>query len=336
MSATGTELVRMEGGNLEVGGVKKTMVTFTATEKDLLKITEELTTEELQTFFKEIESVSTEDMRKLIFGLFNFMGFDPEEVVKRLISIHKYYVETVKLEGETRETFIKEIVLMCAASVAMGNLQQKSKDRRSGTARQVVEYLSKKYGITTGSTGTGQASTVLTFPRIASSFPSITLRISTFVIPKSFPGKPFETINIPSFMRVSAFCSLLHADLGEKTRTFLLQAACAYSADQSIVFHEGENKKKKLKGAEHALSPEDAFSSQWDFFVAAADSKVPPLATKKSLLVELKVSSFYDAISKVVVRLRTLIKDDTPVISESVFKAEITSYVSGPSLLTSS
>jgi hypothetical protein len=321
------ELVKFDGGQLEIRGKKRDQLQLAATEKDLSKLMEELNVDELQKFVSEVEVVQVDSMKSLIYGLFNFMGFDPIEIQKRFLSIHKYYVEVQKIEGEDHETLIQDIILICAANLVMGNLQLKSKSRRSAKARHIIDYLITKYAIKSGTTGTGQPSDVITFPRAANAFPTITLRLASFLTPKEFPNKPFQTGKTPYYVRTSAFCGLLHDNLNSRTRNFLLIAVCAYSSDQSIVFQEGDNRKKKVKKGENEPDPSNIFFEQWTYVSAAADSPVPDLKVKKAMLTELRVEADYAKLKDCVSKAQELTSSNADIPTEAEFQQDLREFI---------
>jgi len=230
-------------GSLEVASLKREMVIFDMSEKNVISAMEAITTDDIEKFVSKMEVIKGDDIAKMMMSLFDFMGFDPTAIIRKLIAVNKYYVEVKKLPNESEETLIWDIIMMICANIVMGNLQQKSIGRRSQKGRMALGYLIQKYEMRKGSTGAGLPSDVLTFPRVANSFPSITCRAAAVLPSKNFLSGPFKTTQVPKYMRVSAFASLCPDEMDEKVRLMLLEVVCAYSCDQLITVHEGEKKK---------------------------------------------------------------------------------------------
>lgn len=326
MSNTGALITQ---GTLEVGGKTRDVITLDMTEKSMVKAMEEISQKEIQDFTSSMEVIKTDDILSLISSLFDFMGFDPRAIIKKLLIVNDYYINVKKIKDESRETLKTDVIMMICANVVMGNLQNKSIGRRSATGRLALGYLKSKYKMTTGSTGAGRPSDDLTFPRVANSFPVLTCRAAMVLKPKSFPGAPFSTSNLPWFMRVSAFASLCDEKLADRTRTFLLEAVCAYSCDQLIVVHEGEKKKRKVKKTEDVMSPQDAYGNQWDYILVASTSPVPDQKMKRSMIAELLVENYYSDISEIVKTFRDLLKISSSLPTEEEFKSDLTAFTTG-------
>jgi len=293
------------------------------TDKALSKAMEELPQEELDNFIATMEVTQTSDIDTTLYSIFDFQGFDPFGVMRKLLVVNKHYREVEGRVKETIDTLKFDVLLAIAAHIYMGNLQDKAVKRRGATGRMAVDYIMAKYAVKRGSTGSGMGSEVLTFPRIANSFPVITVRMASKLPSKNFGKTTLETDMLPKWMRVAAFASLCSEKMHERTRLFILHAHAAYSVDQTMVVHEGEKRKKKVKRTEDVLTVTDAFNLQWPFIEVSSTSPVPSESMKRAVLNEMQMQDQYLRIQPVVSRLRSALGESTPVPSESEFKADL-------------
>lgn len=337
LSTSSQDDVLIRTGTLDVGGKKRDVIKFDMTEKAIIKAMDEISDKEIIDFTSKMELVQEKDILGLVSSLFEFQGFDPKAIIRKLVIINEYYIKEKKLEEESRDTLMQDVVMMVCANVVMGNLQLKSMGRRSNTGRLALGYLVSKYQIMSGSTGAGLPSDTLTFPRIANSFPVVTCRAANVLKPKSFPSAPFKTAAIPHYMKVSSFASLCGDDMEGKTREFLLQCVCAYSCDQMITVHEGEKKKRKRKGekADETMTPLDAYGNQWDYIVAASGSPVPSPEMKRAMLLELKVENMYSSLIDIVKRFREILEIKDTILSEEEFQEGVSNYISSKGIKSS-
>jgi len=130
-------------------------------DKDLEALVKSITDDEVNKIIKAVEGITEKDMTALEFSIFDFVGFDPFMVSKVLAFYQKHY-------NDTQENLLSDIRFSIAACLYMGNLQYKSLSRRALEGRSKIEYLARKYGIRTGSHGTGIPATALTFPYCSS------------------------------------------------------------------------------------------------------------------------------------------------------------------------
>jgi len=301
---------------------------FDMTDKAIVKAMEEVTVDDIKRLVKSLEIIQSSEIEVSMYSIFEFMGFDPIQVIKKLLLINKNYREVLKVVEETEEILKQDIMLMIAANIYMGNLQAKSVSRRSGTARYVLTYLQKKYQLKIGSTGTGLSGDTLTFPRVANSFPALTTRMATVLPTKDFPSGKFKTLLLPKFMRVSAFASFCPIEMAARTRLFLLHAVCSYSCDQSVVVSEGEAKKPENKSKKLVpITPLEAFGMQWNFILVASTSPVPAFGMKKNMHREFKTNELYKNLLPIVKNLRDIAKDTTPVPTEDEFKLDLKEFM---------
>lgn len=318
-------------GTFDVMGVPRQSITLDATDKALVTSMEDITTQELDDFVSKIDAIQSSEVLNLISSLFDFQGFDPIQVIKKLLAINKYYQTKGSNPPETHETLKQDIMLMVAANIIMGNLQMRSAGRRSEKGRAALEYLVSKYKMKIGSTGAGLPSDTLTFPRVANSFPVLTCRSAQALPSKNLSKSPFETKLIPKFMRVSAFASLCSEEMEERTREFLLTCVCAYSCDHMITVHEGEKKKRRERKEENAFLPEDAWAAQWDYILVSSTSPVPSLQMKRAMMTEFKVSGLYSVLEPIVRKSIDLLQSKWVIPTEQEFKKDIESFSSGTS-----
>jgi len=301
---------------------------FDLSEKALVKALDSITPENILEFTTLLEVVQTSAIDISIFALFEFQGFDPVAIIRKLLVVNHHYRITLGKAEETLEVLKEDVMMMIAANIFMGNLQQKSLQRRSAAGRLKISQLIAKYAIKKGSTGTGLASDQITFPRVSNALPVLATRMASVLPSKDFLAGPFVTKELPKFMRISAFASFCDPDLEERTRLFLLHAVCSYSCDQSIIVFEGEKKKKKDKKDETVMTPLDAYALQWDFISVASTSTVPKKQMRKSMLVEFQVESLYSRLEPIVKNFRTLIGDSTVMVTKAEYEKDIRDFCS--------
>jgi len=316
-------------GAFEIAGVQRTTMVMDATEKTLITSVENISTDDIDKFVSKIEAVQGTDITNLLASLFDFQGFDPIQIIKRLIAVNQYYRAKTGNTTESEETLKQDIMMMIAANVMMGNLQLKSIGRRSEKGRMALEYLVTKYKMKMGSTGAGMPSTVLTFPRVANSFPVLTCRTANSLPGKTLSMSPFSSKDIPKFMRVSAFASFCHESLEERTRAFLLRVVCAYSCDQSVTVHEGEKKKDKAKYKDSTYLPEDAWAQQWPFAEVSSNSPVPGLAMKRAMMVEFKVAEIFHLLEPVFKKVGEVLHDTFTPVSKAEYELDLQNFIIG-------
>jgi len=269
-----------------------------------------------------IEKITEKDINPMEFSIFDYQGFDPLKIIAMLKAISEYY-------GDKEEVLISDIRFCIAANLYMGNLQDKASTKRSEAGKAKISFLMEKYGIMRGSTGTGISSETITFPRVASSFPVFTVTMAWKLSPKTV-NLEFISRDVPSFMRVNAFCALCSDKIPEQTRMLLLECSNAYSADMSIAYEKGRMKKQKK---DLRYDPVDIARDQWAFAEIAANSPVPEESSKLSMLLKLDLPSHYNKIHEVVLNYRARMqkKDTTEIsiISKEEFEKDISDYISG-------
>jgi len=294
---------------------------LTMTAKQIIKGMSEVSSDEITAMTKATTEVTISSIDITIFSIFEYQGFDPEAIIKKLLVLQKHYMlsdEDMKLQ----------IMYMIAANIYMGNLSGKALGRRAQEGRDMVDDLCSRYEIRVGTTNTGLPSDVLTFPRIAGSFPVLSCRMATVLPTKDHIGKAFNSLKVPTYMRMNAFASLCHEAIAMPTRLFLLKSVAAYSCDQGIVYEEGRRKKMKLKGDELKVDPVAIAAEQWTFIWTASESKIPPVDVKKSAVLSFNVISSYENLRPIVENYNKIMQDPTPIPSTADFARDISAFVS--------
>lgn len=304
-----------------------TSLVFDMTEKALIKAMEDITTEEVLGFVTLLEATQTGQIEVTIFAIFEFQGFDPNAIIRKLLAVNKYFREEKKVATETLQSLKEDVMFMIAANIYMGNLQRKSLSRRSATGRMKIQELISKYSMKTGTTGAGLASDVLTFPRVVNAFPVLSCRMAMVLPSKDFLSGEFGTRHLPKFMRLSAFGSFCEVALEQRTQLFLLHAVCSYSCDQTMVVHEGERKKKKMKKAEDVMLAMDAYNLQWDFIQITSSSPVPKPQMKRAMMTEFNVITLYETLKPIVTKFRTLVGDANPIPEKGQYESDIQGFI---------
>lgn len=287
----------------------------------LKKKINEIDSKKLKTLLDKVEKITGGDIQVMEFSIFDYQGFNPETVIKVMMAISEHY-------GDTESIFLSDIRFSIAANLYMGNLQDKARTKRTDEGKQKLTYLCDKYSIVLGSTGTGIAPEVLTFPRIASAFPVLAVTMASVLPPKTV-NLEFKSRDVPDFMRLNPFCSLCSDKMPERTRRFLLECSNAYSADMSIAYEKGRLKKAKR---EIKYDPIMIATDQWSYAEIASNSPVPDESSRVSLILRLNLPGKYSDIATVVRNYRAIIqkKDETAIelISQKEFEEDLTEFTS--------
>lgn len=274
-----------------------------------------------------VERITSGAQDRMEFSIFDFVGFDPLMIVRVMRAYQKHY-------SDKDEDLMSDVRFSIAATIYMGNLQTKALTRRALEGRTKIEYLTRKYNVRTGSQGAGLPAEALTFPRVASSFPVLAIRMATNLPPKTvdiaFKGKL-----VPACMRLTPFGSLCSPNMDPILRLFLMQASNAYGADMALAYERGRCKKAKK---EFKPNPKEAAEDQWAFMEVAGDSVVPEENMKKAVLTELNLSQYYTNLAEVVANYRSKVDGREvaigEVISRSEFERTLSEYIASPSPTT--
>jgi hypothetical protein len=301
---------------------KKKMSVLKMSSQDVAKGVDAVEKGEIEALVKQSVEVDMGKVDIALFLIFEFQGFDPYAIMRKLIFFKNTY-------GLTDEDLKVDILYMIAANIYMGNLSGKALSRRGTDGREMVDELTSRYQIQAGTTGTGIASEIITFPRVAGSFPIITARMAQRLPTKDMVGQPFQSTAVPKFMRVNAFASFCPPQMLMRTRLFLLKASAAYSCDQSIVFQEGKNKKAKNKSEVVKVEPPLIAGDQWTYLWAASEGPVPPLYARSLLHAELNTISLHGTLWDIVTNYNKIVNDVTPLPNKTEYEQDITDFIAG-------
>jgi hypothetical protein len=301
---------------------KKNMSVLKLSPKDLSlemnKISDETVTN-LLTHTQEVD-IGKQDLT--IFMVFEFQGFDPFAIIKKLIALKNHY-------GLTDEDLKVDIMYMIAANIYMGNLSGKSLIRRGQEGRDIVDELAARYQVRAGTTGTGLPSDVITFPRVAGSFPVLSCNMANRLPTKDMVGQPFKSVPVPKFMRMNVFSTFCPPALNMRTRLFLLKSCAAYSCDQSIVFLKGEMRKQKKSSDESKIDPKTIAADQWTYIWATSEGPVPPLPARRRFHAHINTSGLYKELLPVVENYNVVMDDPTAVPTQKEYEEDISEFISG-------
>jgi len=290
----------------------------------LSKLIAGITMEDIKKIIDETEKIMKDDINPMEFNIFDYQGYDPEITIRVMIAISAH-------SKDKPGVLLSDIKFSIAAVLMMGNLQAKSREKRSEAGRLKITYLCSKYNIQLGSTSTGIPAEVMTFPRISSAFPSLSIMMAWVLKPK-FVNLDFHSGEVPEFMRLQQFNSLCSQNMSFQLSHFLMEACNCYSADMSIAFEKGKQKiALKGTGRDIKYNPADIAQDQWQFAEIAQGSKYPSEKQKKDLLLRLKVSDYYDKLLPLVKRYRSILQkieeDKVTVLSKEDFQNDLTTYL---------
>lgn len=313
----------MSGTSGEASGSgNRSVMKLTLTSKEIIKGMAEVSKEQITDLVGKTTEVTISSIDVTIFSIFEYQGFDPEAIIRKLVLLKEHY----NLSSDDMKA---QIMYMIAANIYMGNLSGKALSRRAQEGRDMIDDLCTKYEIRAGTTNTGLPSDVLTFPRIAGSFPVLSCKMAEVLPTKDHVGKAFASVNVPKFMRMNAFAALCDREINMRSRVFLLKGVAAYSCDQSIVYEEGRRKKMKLSGDDLKVDPTFVAAEQWTFIWNASETKMPEADVKRSALLAFNVVSKYSLLLPVIVNYNKIMSDTTAVPSEKEFQDDITAFCSG-------
>jgi hypothetical protein len=311
----------------EIAGKKRQLLVLKMTSKELTVTMSSVKEEDIDALVNRTVEVQITSINMSMFSIFEFQGFDPNAIIRKLVALQQHY----KLSDDELK---EDIMYMCAANIYMGNLSGKALGRRSQDGRDMIDDLATRYQVKVGSTGTGLASDIITFPRVAGSFPVLSCRMADVLPSKTIVGKPFNSVLVPRFMRMNAFASFCPMQLEDRSRMFLLKCVAAYSCDLSITFEEGKKKKMGLKADAIKVDHVEIASNQWDFIVVSSDSPIPQMSIKKKLLLEFNVLSYYDVLLPIVTNYNDIMKLSDPVPTRIEFEKDITAFCTSPASTT--
>lgn len=289
-------------------------------EEALEKAINNVTDGEITALIAKIDTTTQDAIDPALFIDLAYQGFDPLTLRLGLLAICNAHRETV-------EDLKNDIMWMIAIVIYMGNVQAKSLSRRNVRGRSIVNALIKKYSVKIGTINTGATALTVTFPRIVATFPALSTRMANKLPVKTYPKGPFKTFNLPGFITISSFASLLDDSLQSRTKAFLLKVVVAYSCDFSITVSEGEARKARRGKGVEVLSPVEANAQQLPYLEAATNSPVPSMKMKQTLLTEFSVTSHYDTFKSVVDNYNTLIGETSGVPTSDDFNKDISDFI---------
>lgn len=289
---------------------------------ELKKLVKAVTPEERVAVIKRHEAKEISKDFFIRFSILEFVGYNPSITIDTLIAMSRVY-------NDPQAVLDADIDSCLAIVLYLGNVQPKAFSRRSDEGKAMIEYLSGKYNIRTGSTESNMEPEVLTFPRVQSAFPVKAIRMARERPPKSVSGE-YRSDRVPGFMRLHSFGCLCPPGMPITLQELLIDACSAYSADMSIAYTKGNLKKNKRPIVYDAVQ---IGLEQRDFVIIASGSPVPDPESKKHLLLELDLPSHYDSIVAACRQFRGVINkidpSDVVVMSKIEFEKELSRYLVG-------
>lgn len=291
------------------------------TKEEIVKLIKAVSESTIKDVVKKVEGIPDEELGPMNYSIYDFIGFDPMTIIAVIKIIADHY-------NDPEKVMLSDVRFCIAACLYMGNIQAKAMSKRSAEGRAKLSYLATKYGITMGTTQSGQPAEVLTFPRVAASFPILAIKMADKISPKSV-NLEFKSALVPGCMRLTPFASLCPPTMKEGVRMMLLEACNAHGSDMAIAYEKGRLKKAKKAVKYDVLS---MANDQWAFIEVASSSPVPDDASRKALLSSLKLPTYYAAIHDVVQNYRAIVTKkevkDIDMISRDDFERELTEFIS--------
>lgn len=247
----------------------------------------------------DVNSFKAED-----FDQFQYQGFDPKKIAESLLKVKKE-------KSVADSDFKKDVVSMVAIGMIKGSVNPRNKAKMSPEGQTDLDRLGSTYGIKEGG-GRGQASGIVTYPRVMATFPDIAIRLTKIIGGKEFRGGPLLSTRLPSYMQVQVFPSILPRDLDAVVRKMLLTASLCYSIDQTIQISEMKDPDLKVVA-----------STQSNFVQVGHTSPVPSDKVRKDIFKSLSIHESYDSIRSVLETYKNLVDPSFLISSQSEFVSSL-------------
>lgn len=234
---------------------------------------------EIERIFKLISEKDVSTLKAETFDIFRYQGFNPEKIVSTILKVKE---EKRMSDAELSD----DIFLMIAIGVIKGNVTDNNKSKMSEKGQTSLSALQSKYGIKYGG-GKNQPAETITFPRVVATFPDVAIKMIPILGAKEFPGGPFVSERLPSFMKLNVFPSIIPKTLEIKAREFILKACLCYSVDQTVALSTTKKDTKAL------------LALQQQFVMLSYNSPVAVHAARISTFKSLNISNSYSSILNV-------------------------------------
>jgi len=251
-----------------------------------------------------LRNFSVDDLKQEDYDIFQYQGFDPMKVIQAFIKVKND-------KNISDDEFISDICKLSAIALIKGSVNSNNIKKMSAEGQKEVKALSSKYGIKMGG-GKGQASNVVTFPRIMASFPDLSVRIANKLGGKDFSGGPLLTTRLPQYMKIQVFPGVIPRNLDEEAKKFLLVASLCYSIDQTIQISRMKDPDVKAVA-----------STQNNFVLISHTSPVPVEDARSEVFKSLHIDRDFDDIMKVIKTYTEKIDSDYKPISKSEFQKAV-------------
>jgi len=227
------------------------------------------------------------------FDKYDFQGFNPEMTVASYIACSK----KMSLGVDVLE---KDIITLVGIGIMKGNITQKNKKRMSDEGIKAYDELVARYGI--ASSPKGKSSSTITIPRTVAAYAGLAVRMVGKMGPKRYPGKSFRSTELPHFMQITCFPSIVPSTLDSKVKDFLLIGNLCYSMDLTIT----------VKNMKDVKEIESSIDEQRKYVDLAHASTIPSEKSRLGMMTELKVDKYYKQILESVQYYILFKKDYSP------------------------
>jgi hypothetical protein len=244
------------------------------------------------------------------FDKYEFQGFNPETTVASFISLSK----KMNLADGILE---KDIITLVGIGIMKGNVTVRNKKRMSEEGIKAFDELVARYGIE--HSAKEKSATTITIPRTVAAYAGLAVRMVDKMGPKKYPGKSFRSTELPAFMQITCFPSIIPSNLPPKISEFLLIGNLCYSMDLTIT----------VKNISDVKEIEKLIDEQRKFVDLAYASSIPTLKSRQGLVTELKLDTFYKQITEAV-NYYKLFKTDYVLPSLPEFTAGVQSVFLTP------
>jgi hypothetical protein len=238
----------------------------------------EVTEKEIESFWKELESMSGDELiNNQIVQDFQYIGFDPNTIMRTIIQIGKTANKTV-------DQIKSDIAAMCTIAIIKGSITDNNLKKMSDAGKKTYSTLEATYGLKRGGSK-GLDPKVVTIARVGAAFPGSMMQIlmKRGDLSKKFSG-PFGTKILPPYLRHQSAAACIPESLNDDAKTFLLGIITAYTSDQSKIISRSKDSGYEL------------FERQENFITQTHSSSYPSESVRRSIFKSWSLVADYDKI----------------------------------------
>jgi len=231
---------------------------------------------ELDALWEAMDSDTMMDFDDSAASAFDYVGFNPREVGRQIIS-------RGKRAGLNDSQIRKDVNTMVSAAHKKGTINDHNYQKMSKAGQTEYNRLETLYQLKKGGSKGVPAETI-TIARVGAAFPGRVMRLlqADKVKPKTFQGG-LKSSTLPSVMQTQAFPACIPSTLAEVARDAVFQFSRAYSTDQTIALSQQKTKP----------SVSDAWNNQLNFVSLTRDASYPSEDNRISMFKQIDWATAY-------------------------------------------